>query len=85
MQNGIPKFFKNEPKEPDPKYVLKETFEQKISEIETTLGKKALKEEIPTIPDHSIYALKEEIPTDYKKMRGLVASGRLDQVFNAIH
>lgn len=61
MQNGIPKFFKNEPKEPDPKYVLKETFEEKISEIEATLGGKALKEEIPTIPDHSIYVEKKDL------------------------
>lgn len=62
MENIIAKFGRDEPKKPEPEYVLKNTFNKKVAEIEATLEKKALKEEIPTIPDHSIYALKKDLP-----------------------
>lgn len=67
MQNGIPKFFNQEPEKPE--YVLKNTFNKKVAEIEATLEKKALKEDLPTdyltekdLPNMDEYAKKSDLP-----------------------
>lgn len=45
-------------------YTKKNTFNKKVAEIEDTLETKITKEDLP---DHSIYALKKDLPTDYLK------------------
>lgn len=49
-------------------YTKKNTFSKKVQQIESTLENKITKDDLP---DHSIYALKEEIPKDYLKKEDL--------------
>jgi hypothetical protein len=51
-----------------PEYVTKKEYDEKIVELENTLEQKLGKNELP---DHNIYALKEDLPIDYLKKEDL--------------
>lgn len=69
MKNMVPTFGKDEPRNTE--FVKQSEYDAKVLELENSIKGKAGKDEIPTIPDHSIYALKEEIPKDYLKKEDL--------------
>lgn len=65
MKNMVPTFGSDEP---DTEYVKKKDYDAKVLEIEKSISEKITKDDLP---DHSIYALKEEIPKDYLKKEDL--------------